>query len=138
MGRASDAARSHVDLARIGFGIGDEFGKGLGRERWRDHDNERSLADARDWRDVAHELKLRFGYSVALTALVETGIRMVYPSAAEFTTYSVPMLPPKPGLFSITNCWPRRSDSHCPASLPIMSGPLPAGNVTIKDTGFAG
>ena len=54
------------------------------------------------------KLKLRFGYSVPLTALVETGIRIAYPSAAEFTTYAVPMLPPKPGLFSITNCWPRR------------------------------
>src|SRR6516165_8175650 len=67
------------------------------------------------------KLKLRFGYSVALTALVETGITIVYPSAAEFTTYSVPMLPPKPGLFSITNCWPRRSDSHCPACITANS-----------------
>src|SRR5262249_40062972 len=67
------------------------------------------------------KLKLRFGYSVALTALVETGITIVYPSAAEFTTYSVPMLPPKTGLFSITNCWPRRSDSHCPACITANS-----------------
>ena len=34
------AGRRHVDLARIGFGIGDELGNGLGRNRWIDHHDE--------------------------------------------------------------------------------------------------
>src|SRR5262249_22796179 len=32
VGRRPDAARGHVDLTRIGFGIGDELGNGFGRE----------------------------------------------------------------------------------------------------------
>ena len=34
MGRGPDAGRRHVDLARIGLGIGDELGNRLGRNRW--------------------------------------------------------------------------------------------------------
>jgi hypothetical protein len=33
--------------------------KGLGRERCRDHDDERSLADAGDRRDVAYEIETK-------------------------------------------------------------------------------
>src|SRR5262245_50353676 len=32
--RAPDAGRSHVDLARVGLGIGDELGNRLRRNRW--------------------------------------------------------------------------------------------------------
>ena len=37
MGRGPVAGRRHVDLARIGLGIGDELGNRLGRNRWIDH-----------------------------------------------------------------------------------------------------
>ena len=40
MARGPVAGRRHVDLARIGLGIGDELGNRLGRERWIDrHDD---------------------------------------------------------------------------------------------------
>ena len=56
MGPGSAASRGHVDLARIGFGVGDELGNGLGRNRWI-HDHDTGLAaDARDRRDVAKEI----------------------------------------------------------------------------------
>src|SRR5262249_4670059 len=83
------------------------------------------------------KLKLRFGESVALTALVETGIRIVYPSAGEVTTYSVATLPPKPG-------WSRSRIAGLGSPTAIAPqasrnvGRAAGWNVTIKYTGFAG
>src|SRR6516165_12752032 len=43
-----------------------------------------------------------------------------------------------PGRFSMTNCWPRCSESHCPISRAAMSV-VPAGaNGTITRTGHVG
>ena len=56
--RAADAARGHIDLARIGLGVGDEFGDGLGREgRVHLHHAER-VNDAGDRDDVADEVEI--------------------------------------------------------------------------------
>src|SRR5205807_1146468 len=45
------------DLSGIGFGIGNELGNRLGRNRWI-HQHDLGLADhARDWRDVADEIE---------------------------------------------------------------------------------
>ena len=53
-----NAGRRHVDLARIGLGIGDELGNRLGRNRWIDHHDEGRADDARDRRDVADEIEI--------------------------------------------------------------------------------
>ena len=58
MGRRSVAGRRHVDLARIGLGIGDELGNGLGRNRWIDHHDIGHADDACDRRDVADEIEI--------------------------------------------------------------------------------
>src|SRR6516165_5611545 len=50
----------------------------------------------------------------------------VWPSGAAFTTASVAILVPAPGRFSTTNCWPSRSDSHCPIIRATMSVAPPA------------
>src|SRR5262245_15784927 len=87
--------------------------------------------DACDRRDVAEEI-------VALIALGVPTSRSVYPSAGARTTASVPIIVDAPGRFSITNCWPRRSESHWPISRARMSV-VPAGaNGTIKRTGRVG
>ena len=39
--------------------VSDELQKGLGRERCRDHDDERSLGNARDRRDIAQEIETK-------------------------------------------------------------------------------
>ena len=58
--------------------------------------------------------------------------------AGPCTAASVPILPPPPGLLSITNCCPSRSDSHCPIRRAVMSD-APAGAVgTIRRTGRVG
>jgi len=62
----------------------------------------------------------------------------VYPSGRVFMTTSVPTLLPAPGLFSMTNCWPRRSDSHWPIRRAMMSVDPPAANGTTMRTGRAG
>jgi hypothetical protein len=53
-------------------------------------------------------------------------------------TASVPIVPPAPGRLSMTNGWPRRSDSHCAIGRARMSLVLPAGKVTTIRTGRAG
>ena len=59
MRRGPVTRRSHVDLAGIGFSVGDELGEGLGRNRGIDHDDIGANADdARDRRDVADEIEI--------------------------------------------------------------------------------
>src|SRR5262249_61378029 len=58
------------------------------------------------------KLKLSFSYNVALVALTVLHRRSVYPSAGARTTASVPRLVAAPVLFSTTNGWPSRSDTH--------------------------
>ena len=59
MGGVADAGRRHVDRARVGLGIGDEFGDRLGRERRVDLHDERPAHQARDRSDVASETEVR-------------------------------------------------------------------------------
>ena len=59
MSGVTDAGRRHVDLARVGLGIGDEFGDRLGRERRVDLHDERSAHQARDRSNVASETDAR-------------------------------------------------------------------------------
>jgi hypothetical protein len=53
--RGSVARRSHVDLARIGLGIGDEFGNRRRRKGGIDHHYVRHVHDRGDRRDVTNE-----------------------------------------------------------------------------------
>ena len=55
---AADAGRRHVDLARIGLGIGDELGNGLGGHRRIHHHHGGDADDAGDRRDVADEIEI--------------------------------------------------------------------------------
>src|SRR5262245_15338587 len=55
--RAPDAGRGHVDLALIGPRISDEFGNGLGRNRWNHLHDEGRAGNACDWCDVADEIE---------------------------------------------------------------------------------
>jgi hypothetical protein len=54
--RGPVAARRHIDLARIGLGIGDELGDRFGRNRRIDLHHVGHAVDARDRRDVADEI----------------------------------------------------------------------------------
>jgi hypothetical protein len=56
--QTSVTGRCKIDLARIGFGIGDELGNSPNRYRWIDLHDERYTADARDWKDVANKIEL--------------------------------------------------------------------------------
>ncbi|MND08779.1 hypothetical protein D3C83_316490 [compost metagenome] len=53
-------------------------------------------------------------------------------------TVSVPMLPLAPGLFSMRNCWPRRSVRKSPIRRAMMSVAPPAGKPTTMRAGFDG
>src|SRR5262249_20250187 len=61
MGRAPDAGRRHVQLARIGLGISDEFGNRLGRDQRVHHHGIRGVDDTCDRRDVADEVEIEVG-----------------------------------------------------------------------------
>src|SRR5262245_58818085 len=56
MGLGSGAGRCHGDLARIGFGVSDEFGDRLGRNRWVYHHDEGGADHPRDRREIADEV----------------------------------------------------------------------------------
>src|SRR5215475_893081 len=58
MGRVSGAARRKIDLAWIGFGVGNELRNGLGGKGRINHHCKRNAEEARDWRDVADEIEI--------------------------------------------------------------------------------
>src|SRR5262249_12685032 len=98
MDRGSDTAGRHVDFARIGFGISDELGNGLGRNRWVNLHDERHADDARDWRDVAHEIEFE--------VFIERHVYRVGrsdPSGGALKAASVAILLAAPGRLSTTN-----------------------------------
>src|SRR5215211_6348689 len=134
----SVAAGCHVDFARVGPGIRDELGNRLRRERWVYHHNEGDRVDAGDGCDVAEEVEIEFLVKRRIDRGRGADQEEVYPSGGAFTTRSVPILLPGPGLFSMTNCWPRRSDSHWPIRRALMSVDPPAANGTTMRTGCDG
>src|SRR4030081_975174 len=56
MENAPIATRRHGELARIGCGVGDEFGNGLSRNRRIDHQNKRIAADACHRDEIADKI----------------------------------------------------------------------------------
>jgi hypothetical protein len=60
MAPGSVAGRRHVDLARIGFGVGDELGDRLDRHRGIHLHDIGVARKAGDWCDVADEIETQF------------------------------------------------------------------------------
>src|SRR5262249_21709423 len=116
------------DLAGVGLGIGDELGNRFDRHRGMHLYGKRVASNARDRRDVADEIEIEL--------VVEGGVDRVHSNASEKRiavggrTYNGlgATLLAAPGRFSMTNCWPSRSDSHCPIRRAMMSVP-PAGQI---------
>src|SRR6266436_2422803 len=52
------SGRRHVDLAWIGLRVGDQFGNGLGWNRWMHKNDHRYANDARDRCDIADEVEI--------------------------------------------------------------------------------
>jgi len=57
MGRAAETGRRKIDLARIGFGIGNELRNRRDRQRGIDHHHVGKANNARNRRDVTHEIE---------------------------------------------------------------------------------
>src|SRR5204863_8379616 len=62
----------------------------------------------------------------------------VKPSGGLFARLAMPSVPPAPGLFSTTNCWPLVSVSPCASARARMSLTPAGGHGTIILTGLAG
>src|SRR5215471_18895925 len=60
VGHGANASRSKVDLARIGFRMGNKFGDCLGRKRWMHHQDMRATGDTRDRCDIAEKNEIEF------------------------------------------------------------------------------
>jgi len=58
MARGAIARGAHVDLARVGFGIGDELRHGSGRNRWIHLHHQGTSDQSGNRRDVAHEIEV--------------------------------------------------------------------------------
>src|SRR5262249_34725 len=127
------AGRRHVDLTWIGLSVGNELGNRLEWHGGVHLDGKGLASNARDRRDVADEIEIEL--------VVEGGVDRVHESGHKegaFTTISVPILLAAPGRFSMTNCWPSRSDSHCPIKRAMMSVPPAGANPTMMRTGRDG
>ena len=128
--RRAGPERGHADLARIGLGVGDRLGDGLGRHR-RVRDQHHGIVDQPgDRRDVA----LQVEPLVLRQDAVDEGGRAEEQAcsrraASPATAWARLLL--APGRFSMTTCWPSRSASrrHDPGD---GVGAPPGGNPTIQ------
>src|SRR5262245_5531590 len=59
MGWGPGTARCHVELARMGLGVGDELGNRPGRDRWIHYQDLGCADDGRDRRNVADEIETK-------------------------------------------------------------------------------
>ena len=73
MERTPGAARRHVDLARIGLGIGDKLGNRVHRNRWIDFHDKRNGGNARHRRDVADEIEIEFAVERRIDCVCRDG-----------------------------------------------------------------
>ena len=64
--------------------------------------------------------------SEGLTAWAKAPISSVCPSGADFATKSSPIVPPAPGLLSMTTVWPSASCSLGAIRRAVVSAPPPA------------
>jgi hypothetical protein len=60
MFRSTVASRRKVEFARIGLGVSDELGDGLGGDRWVDDQDQGQTDQSGDRRDVANEIEIQF------------------------------------------------------------------------------
>src|ERR1700730_8055516 len=135
---APDSRLGKVDLAWVSLCIIDDLRNSLGGERCvREHDL-RLPGDARNWRDIADEIEIELSVEAGIDCVRRPDQKERIAVRGAFTTAWVAILVPAPGRFSITNGWPRRSDSHCPISRATMSYPPPAAKPTMMCTGRDG
>jgi len=102
---------------------------------------DRVLVTTRKYARISdEEIEMKYLYTNAhpdVVVIVEPK-RRVYPSGADFTSASAPIMPSAPSRFSTTNGWPSRSDSHCAIRRARMSKALPAAKPTRMRTGRVG
>jgi len=79
-----------------------------------------------------------FLYRLAAISRVLALTITVCPSGAALATWSAPMLPLAPGLFSTITGWPRRSESFGPTVRAMMSMPVPGVKGTTTLIGWLG
>src|SRR5262245_27519632 len=133
-----DPGRGRVDLAGIGLCIVDEGRNRFGWKRWIGQHGLRLPSDTRHARDVADEIEIELSVACGVDCVSRTDQKERIAVRGLFTTTWVAILVAAPGLFSMTNGWPRRADSHCPINRPMMSYPPPAAKPTIIRTGRVG
>jgi hypothetical protein len=73
MAYAPRSSRGHVDLARISFGVSNEFRDCLGRHGWIDHHDKGGAGNARDRRDVADEIIIEIAIERSVGRIIRTG-----------------------------------------------------------------
>src|SRR5262245_48320189 len=72
---SSDPARGDIDHARIGFGVGDELGHGLDRQRRVHLQHQRLTVDQRNARDVANEIESEIAIERGVDRVRNVGIQ---------------------------------------------------------------
>src|SRR5262245_46736317 len=138
MRRRPIAGRCHVDLARIGFGIGDKLRNGPDRDRWMHLHEIRCARNGSDRCNVTDKIEIEISIERRIDDIRRAGQEKRIAIGGARMTASVAMLVPAPGRFSMMNCWPRRSVSHWPIRRAVMSTDPPGGKPTTIRTGRVG
>jgi hypothetical protein len=73
MAGGPNPGRGHVDLAWIGFRVGDELGKRFDRKRWIDDHNIGRAHDAGNGRDVVDEIEIELAVQRCVDRVRKTG-----------------------------------------------------------------
>src|SRR5262245_16718685 len=99
---------------------------------------ERLATDPRDGSEVAQEVVVEIAVECGVDGVSHGSQQQRVPIGRRMHDGSVAILLPAPGRFSTMNCWPNRSDSHCPIRRARMSGAPPAPKPTMMRTGRDG
>jgi hypothetical protein len=116
MCRGSVLGRRHVEFAWVGLGVGDEFGNGLGRNRWIHLRDVRKADETRNRRDVADEIETQLVVERRVDCICWSNKQERVAVGGACTTASVAMLVLAPGRFSITKVGPAGPSAIAPSS----------------------
>src|SRR5262249_30731938 len=105
MGRGAVAGRGHIDLARIGLGIGDELGNGLAWERLGDHHAKWGLENARDGGDVTNKIEFEIRVECRVDYIRWDGQKQRVPARRRFYDALSGDIAPTPGGVLKNNLW---------------------------------
>src|SRR6516164_414744 len=137
MAQVPIAGRCHIELARVGLGIGDEFGNRLRRNRWIYHHHNGHVNHARDRRDIEGEIVLERFVERRVDGIRRREVEQRVAGRHVGHGFGCDVAGGARAA-STRNCWPSFSDRDWATRRATMSDALPAAWPTMIFTGRDG